>query len=170
MRLSFENFSPKVDPSAFVEETARIIGDVVLGAESSVWFHSVVRGDVHYIRIGSQTNLQDGCVVHVSEGTHPTVIGNRVTVGHRAVIHGCTIEDYCLIGMGSVILDGAVIPKNSLVAAGSLVPPGFRGEENSLILGSPARVVRPLREKEKAMIEEGWRHYVELAKKYASSS
>lgn len=162
----FKEMVPKIHPTAFIQESAQVIGDVEIGDHSSIWFHTVVRGDVHYIRIGDYTNIQDLSVVHVTQGTHPAVIGSYVTVGHNVVIHGCTIGDYCLLGMGSIILDGAEIGPNCVIAAGSLVPPGFQSEPGTLIMGHPAKTVRPLREKEKQMIAVGWEHYRDLAKEY----
>ncbi|MGI8672505.1 MAG: gamma carbonic anhydrase family protein, partial [Luteitalea sp.] len=112
---------PQLDPSVFVDQSAQVIGDVTIGAESSIWMQCVVRGDVHRIRIGAQTNLQDGTIVHVMRGTHATTIGDQVTVGHGAIVHGCTIADRCLIGMGAIVLNGAVVGPDSIVAAGTLV-------------------------------------------------
>jgi len=139
---------PQLDPSVFVDESAQVIGDVTMGADSSIWMQCVVRGDVHRIRIGARTNIQDGTVVHVMRGTHPTTIGDEVTIGHAAVIHGCTIEDRCLIGMGAIILNGAVIGRDSIVAAGTLVTEGFVVPPRSLVMGSPGKVRRALTDEE----------------------
>ena len=124
--LPYKGKLPKIDPTVFVAPNAVIIGDVELGAHSSVWFNAVIRGDVFYIRIGSNTNIQDGSVIHVTTGLYPTVIGNSVTMGHNVVAHGCTIGDGALIGMGAIILDGAEVGEQSLIAAGTLVPMGMK--------------------------------------------
>jgi carbonic anhydrase/acetyltransferase-like protein (isoleucine patch superfamily) len=142
-----------IHPTAFVDASAQVIGDVTLGAESSVWMNVVIRGDVHYIRIGDRSNIQDLTLVHVMYRTHPTVIGNDVTVGHSAVIHGCTIEDRCLIGMGAVLLNGCVIGMGSVVAAGALVPEGMIVPPGSMVMGMPAKVKRPLTEEERDSIQ-----------------
>src|ERR671915_1982255 len=153
MLRPFRSIFPTVDPSAFVDVSAQVIGDVHIGPESSVWMNVVVRGDVHYIRIGARTNIQDGTIVHVMRNTHPTVIGDDVTIGHGAVVHGCTIEDRCLIGMGAILLNGCRVGTGSIVAAGSLlledtvVPPG------SMVMGSPAKVRRALTTEEDASIK-----------------
>jgi gamma-carbonic anhydrase len=152
--------SPVVDPTAFVEESAQVIGEVSIGARSSIWFNTVVRGDVHFIRIGVETNVQDLCCLHVTRERHPLVLGDRVTVGHGVTLHGCTIGDDCLIGMGTVVLDGAVIGDGCLVAAGALVCPGTQIAPGNLVLGSPARVKRPLDEKERHLISDSARNYV----------
>ena len=144
---------PLVHPSAFIDDTAQVIGDVEIGANSSVWMMVVIRGDVHRIRIGQRTNVQDGTVVHGMKDTHPTTIGDGVTIGHSAVIHGCTIEDRCLIGMGAIILNGAQIGTGSIVAAGSLVLERMPVPPGSLVMGSPAKVKRTLVEREVADIQ-----------------
>lgn len=157
---------PKVDDSAFVADNATVIGDVEIGAQSSVWFGAVVRGDVNRIRIGARTNVQDLSVVHVTTGTHPTSIGDDVTVGHQVTLHGCTVKDRCLIGIGSVVLDGAEIGPDAMVGAGSLVPPGMVVPPGTLALGSPAQVKRPLRPEEIARLRESAASYAELAGRY----
>jgi carbonic anhydrase/acetyltransferase-like protein (isoleucine patch superfamily) len=151
---------PVVAPGAFVDETAQVIGDVVIGAESSVWMQVVIRGDVNYIRVGDRTNVQDGTVVHVQHDTHPTVIGNDVTIGHGAVVHGCTIHDRVLIGMGAIILNGAVIGEDSIVAAGTLVTERTVIPPRSMVMGSPGKVRRPLTDAEVATILEFSGNYV----------
>ncbi|MBK9239313.1 MAG: gamma carbonic anhydrase family protein [Acidobacteria bacterium] len=151
---------PVVAPGAFVDETAQVIGDVVIGAESSVWMQVVIRGDVNYIRIGDRTNVQDGSVVHVQNETHPTVIGNDVTIGHGAVVHGCTIHDRVLIGMGAIILNGAIIGEDSIVAAGTLVTERTVIPPRSMVMGSPGKVRRPLTDAEVATILEFSGNYV----------
>lgn len=145
-----------------------VIGDVVMGEDCSVWFHAVIRGDVHYIRIGNRTNIQDLCMLHVTHDTHPLLIGNEVTVGHHVVLHGCTIKDRVLVGMGAIIMDGAVIGEDSVVGAGALVTEGTIVPPQSLILGSPAKVKRPVTEQELRWIKESAENYVRYARKYLS--
>lgn len=166
MIRTFQGVKPNIPRSAFVDETAVVIGDVVLGEEASVWFKSVVRGDVHYIRIGHRTNIQDLCVLHVTHDSHPLVIGDDVTVGHHVVLHGCTIRDRVLVGMGAIIMDGAVIGEDSIVGAGALVTEDTTVPPKSLILGSPAKVKRPVTEKELAWIHESAQNYVNYARQY----
>jgi len=156
----FKEISPKIDDSAFVVESAQIIGDVVIGEESSVWFNAVIRGDVNHIRIGNYTNIQDGCVLHVARKTHPLIVGDEVTVGHNVTLHACTIGSRCLIGMGAVVMDGAEIGEHSIVGAGALVTPGTKIPPGSLVLGSPAKVKRELTEDEKRGIRESAANYV----------
>jgi len=153
MLRPFRYIFPTVDPSAFVDSSAQVVGDVHLGAESSIWMNVVVRGDVNSIRIGARTNLQDLVMVHVMRGTHPTVIGDDVTVGHGAVVHGCTIEDRCLIGMGAILLNGCHIGTGSIVAAGALVPEGFVVPPGSMVMGMPGKVRRSLTDEEDASIK-----------------
>ena len=157
---------PRLGRAVFLAETCAVIGDVELGDEASVWYSAVVRGDVMPIRVGARTNLQDGAIVHVTADRFGTVIGSDCTIGHGAIIHACTIEDHCLIGMGATVLDGAVIGRGSLIGAGALVTPGTIIPPGSLVLGSPARVKRTLNDKERAQIEHGAAHYVELARRY----
>jgi carbonic anhydrase/acetyltransferase-like protein (isoleucine patch superfamily) len=142
--LSFRGVRPVLGDQVFLAPGARIIGDVMLGDQSSVWYNAVLRGDIHFIRIGRKTNIQDGCVLHVTADTHPVTIGHRVTVGHAAIIHGATIEDGCLIGMGAKILDGARVGAGAMVAAGSVVRPGAEIPPGVLAAGVPARVKREL--------------------------
>lgn len=170
MIIEFEGKTPQLAPTVWVAEGAKVIGDVVMGEESTVWFNTVIRGDIYPIRIGRRTNIQDLCMIHVTGGRAATTLGDEITVGHHVVLHGCTIGDRCLIGMGSVILDGAEIGSNCLVAAQSLVPPGFKCGPNKVIMGTPAKVVREVGEKELAMIEEGQNHYVEYARRFRESS
>jgi len=166
MIKTFQNLSPKIHRTAFVAENAIVIGDVEIGAESSVWFGSVLRGDVNYIRIGAKTNIQDGSIIHVSSKTHPTILEDEITLGHRVTLHGCHVETGCLIGIGVIILDGARIGKNSLVAAGSLVTPGTQIPPRSLVLGSPARVKRELSDDEFYNLARFCQNYTELLKIY----
>jgi len=144
---------PTVDASAFIDQSAQVIGDVHVGAESSVWMNVVIRGDVHYIRIGARTNIQDGTIVHVMRDTHPTVIGDDVTIGHGAVVHGSVIEDRCLVGMGAILLNGCRIGTGSIVAAGSLLPEGMVVPPGSMVMGAPAKVRRQLTSEEDASIK-----------------
>jgi carbonic anhydrase/acetyltransferase-like protein (isoleucine patch superfamily) len=152
MLRPFKSTVPAVDFSAYVDDSAQVIGDVVIGPESSIWMNVVVRGDVNAIRIGRRTNVQDLTMVHVMRNTHPTTIGDEVTIGHSAVIHGCTIEDRCLIGMGAILLNGCRIGADSIVAAGTLVPEGFEVPSGSLVMGAPAKVRRALGDEERASI------------------
>jgi carbonic anhydrase/acetyltransferase-like protein (isoleucine patch superfamily) len=154
MLRPFRSIFPAVDPSAFVDASAQVIGDVHVGPESSVWMNVVIRGDVNYIRIGARTNIQDLTLVHVMRHTHPTLIGDDVTVGHSAVVHGCTIEDRCLIGMGAILLNGCRIGTGSIVAAGALVPEGMIVPPGSMVMGVPGEVRRPLTPEEDTSI--GW--------------
>ena len=148
MLRSFRDVLPRVHPTAFIDESAQVIGDVEIGEESSVWMGVVVRGDVNRIRIGRRTNVQDGTIVHVMIRTHPTTIGDNVTIGHGAIVHGCTIEDQCLIGMGAVLLNGAYVGAGSIVAAGTLLVEGMKVPPRSLVMGSPGKVKRTLSDAE----------------------
>lgn len=160
MLRSYRGRQPVVDPSAYVDESAQVIGDVTLGAESSVWMNAVIRGDVHSIRIGARTNIQDGTVVHVMHDTHPTRMGDDVTIGHGALVHGCVIGDRVLIGMGAILLNGAVVGEDSIVAAGTLVTEGTVIPARSMVMGAPGRVRRPLTDAEVASILDYSRNYV----------
>ena len=153
MLRAFRSIHPTVHPSAFVDMSAQVIGDVHVGQESSVWMNVVVRGDVNYIRIGSRTNVQDLTLVHVMRETHPTIIGDDVTIGHSAVVHGCTIEDRCLVGMGAILLNGCRIGGGSIVAAGTLVPEGMIVPPGSMVMGVPGKVRRSLTPEEDASIK-----------------
>ena len=166
MIRSFNNIFPKVHQTAFVTDDAIVIGDVEIGEDASVWFGSIVRGDVNYIRIGARTNIQDGTVIHVSSRTHPTILEEEITVGHRVTLHGCHVERRCLIGIGSILMDGVRVGAQSLVGAGSLLTPGTQISPRSLVLGSPARVKRELTDDELAFLDRSWRNYVELKAKY----
>lgn len=166
MIKSFQGVAPKIHQTAFVAEDAVIIGDVEIGENASVWYGSILRGDVNFIRIGARTNIQDGTVIHVSRETHSTILEEEITVGHRVTLHGCYVEKGCLIGIGAIILDGARIGRNSLVAAGSLVTPGTQIPPQSLVMGSPARVKRQLSDDEAKDLEKFWRNYVLLNEIY----
>ncbi|MET0028298.1 MAG: gamma carbonic anhydrase family protein [Candidatus Thiodiazotropha sp.] len=171
----FETHVPRIEDDAWVDETAVVIGDVHIASQASVWPMCVIRGDVHRIRIGARTNIQDGSVLHVSHdsyylpGGRPLTIGEGVTVGHRVMLHGCEIADGCFIGMDSTILDGAVLESGAMLGAGSLVPQGRRLEGGYLWLGRPARRVRALSEKEKEIIDYTAGHYVRLSERYEAS-
>jgi carbonic anhydrase/acetyltransferase-like protein (isoleucine patch superfamily) len=153
MLRSHRGRTPRVHPTAYIDSSAQVIGDVEIGEESSVWMAVVIRGDVNRIRIGRRSNVQDGTVVHVMKDTHATTIGDDVTIGHAAVIHGCTVEDRCLIGMGTILLNGARIGAGSIVAAGTLVVEGMEVPPQSLVMGSPGRVKRALTDAEIAGIQ-----------------
>lgn len=152
-----------IHPSVFIAPTAVVIGDVTLGADASVWYQAVLRGDLAPIQIGPETNIQDGSVIHVDAGV-PCTVGRRVGVGHRVVLHGCTIEDECLIGMGSVVLNGVRVGGGSVIAAGAVIPEGMAIPAGSLVMGVPGRVVRPVDEMLRQRIRSTWRNYIELAR------
>jgi carbonic anhydrase/acetyltransferase-like protein (isoleucine patch superfamily) len=155
-----------VHSTAFVDESAQVIGDVVIGAECSLWMNVVVRGDVNPIRIGRRTNLQDGTIVHVMRGTHPTLIGDEVTIGHGAIVHGCTIDARVLVGMGAIVLNGAHVGEASIVAAGTLVTEGTVVPPRSLVMGSPGKVRRPLTDDEVATVLGYAERYVQYRLDY----
>lgn len=168
MIRTFENYRPQIADSAWVDATALVIGEVELAEDVSVWPMTVVRGDVNWIRVGPRTNIQDGSVVHVAHAGgmnptgYPTVIGADVTVGHKAIVHACTIEDACLIGMGATIMDGAVLGAESMLGAGALVPPGKELPGGYLYVGSPAKAVRELTEDERDFLRYSAAHYVKV--------
>ena len=168
----FEQYTPQIAESAFVDESAVVTGNVVIGADSSVWPMCSVRGDIHSIRIGERTNIQDGCILHVSHdsefapGGNALSIGDDVTVGHNAVVHACTVENMCLIGIGAVLLDGSVVKTGAIVGAGSLVPPGKELAGGYIWLGSPVKQVRELTDKEKAFLEYSAGHYVDVKNRH----
>lgn len=157
---------PRVHPTAYIDDSAQVIGDVEIGEESSVWMLAVIRGDVHRIRIGRRSNVQDGTVVHVMRDTHATTVGDEVTIGHAAVIHGCTIEDRCLIGMAAILLNGARVGRESIVAAGALVVEGMVIPPRSLVMGSPGKVKRSLTDAEVADIQAYADRYVQYRLDY----
>lgn len=168
----FRGIQPTIHATAYVDPQAVVIGDVVIGEDSSLWPMAVARGDVNYIRIGARSNIQDGSVLHVTHGHgempegHPLLIGDEVTVGHNVTLHGCTVGDNCLIGMGSIVLDGAKLEPYILLGAGSLVPPGKILQGGYLWMGSPAKRVRPLTEAEHARFSYSAAHYVRLKETY----
>ncbi len=157
---------PEVKESCFIAPSADLLGAVTLGENSSVWFQCVLRADVMPITVGKNTNIQDGSVIHGSLNKAETTIGSGVTVGHKVMLHGCTIEDDCLIGMGATVMDNAVIPKNCIVGAGSLVTENSTFEEGMLILGTPAKQVRKLKETELSWIQSNAKHYIRYSKSY----
>jgi len=161
----FLDKEPDIDPSAYVHGRAVIMGDVRLGANVSVWPCAVLRADINYIEVGEGSNVQDGAILHLSDD-HPVIIGQYVTIGHMAMIHACTIEDECLIGMNAVVLDGAVIGRNSIIGAGALIKENTVIPEGSLVVGNPGRIARVLDEKRRAEIKTWAQKYVELAKGY----
>ena len=175
MIMNFENNKPKIKKDVFIASSADVIGDVKIGKNSSVWFGCVIRGDVHKIRIGKRTNIQDLSMVHVTHYTkedksdgNPTIIGDDVTIGHRVMLHGCTIENACLIGMSATILDGAVVGKESIVGASSLVTKEKKFPPRSLIMGSPAKLIRELSDDEVSFLYESAQNYVESKERYLS--
>lgn len=166
MIIPFNGFSPRIDASAYVSSSARVIGDVEIGAEASLWFNVVVRADVHHVRIGARTNLQDQVTVHVTSGRWPTILGAEVTVAHGVILHGCVVGDRCLVGIGAIVLDGAEIEPDCMVAAGSLVAPRAKIPAGHLALGSPAKAARPLRPEELEHLRQSAANYVGYAKSY----
>lgn len=164
--LSFDGKMPVLAPDVYIARGAQVIGDLEMGAGSSVWFNAVIRGDVMPIRIGERTNIQDLSMLHTSLDIAPTIVGDDVTVGHRAVLHGCTVDNGCLIGMGAILLDGVHVGEGSLVAAGSLVPPGMKIPPHSFVIGSPARIKRSTTPEERAMFLMSAAHYASLAARY----
>ncbi len=163
--FEYQGMLPEIDSSVFLAPGVKIIGNVKIGKDSSIWYNTVVRGDVHYIKIGEMTNIQDLSMLHVTNGKYPLNIGNCVTVGHSVKLHGCTIEDYSLIGIGAIVLDGAVVEKNSIVAAGAVVRPNTVVKSGKLYAGVPAKEIRDLTEAEIAEFENSakrYRKYVDL--------
>ena len=162
----FRGIHPQIHPTAFVEESAQIVGDVHVGEHSSIWFGAVVRGDVFHIRIGARTNVQDGTVIHVSNGTHATILEDEVTVGHNVTLHGCHVERGCLVGIGAIVMDACRVGRQSLVAAGALLSPGTVVPPRSLVMGVPARVKRQLTDAEVADLDVFWQNYVGYTRAY----
>jgi len=164
--IAYKGIKPQFGKGVFVAAGAHVIGDTFVGEGSSIWFNTVVRGDVHHIRIGARTNIQDNTTIHVTSGVHPCIIGNDVTIGHGAIVHACTVEDFCLIGMGAIILDRAVIGEGSIVGAGALVTQGKVFPPGSMIVGSPAKRVREVTPAEREGLRQSALHYVETARTY----
>ncbi len=163
---AYDGKEPRFGERVFVAENAAIIGDVELGNDCSIWYSATIRGDVNAIRIGSRSNVQDNCTIHVTHERWATVIAEEVTIGHGAIVHGCTVKRGALIGMGSRVLDGAVIGESALVGAGALVPEGMHVPPRTLVVGVPARVKRPLTDEELARLDQSWRHYIDYKEKY----
>jgi carbonic anhydrase/acetyltransferase-like protein (isoleucine patch superfamily) len=164
--LPHKGITPSIDETCFIAPNATIIGDVVIGEGTSVWFGCVIRGDVHEIRIGARTNIQDGTIVHVTGGKLGTYIGSDITIGHGAILHACTLEDACFVGMGAVLLDGVVVEQGAMVAAGAMVPPGKRVKAGELWAGNPAKPMRDLKQEEIDFFPHSAANYVTLASKY----
>jgi carbonic anhydrase/acetyltransferase-like protein (isoleucine patch superfamily) len=162
----YDGKEPRLGERVFIAETATLIGDVIVGDDASIWYGTVLRADVHSIVVGARANIQDNCTIHVTTNSHPTVIGDEVTIGHGAIVHGCIVGRGALIGMGSRVLDGATIGDGALVGAGALVPEGMNVPPRSLVIGVPARVKRDLTAEEIARLEASWKHYVEYKDKY----
>lgn len=162
--------APQIDPRAYVHPRAVLIGRVTIGAESSVWPNTTLRGDDGPITIGAQTSVQDGTVIHMTEGRSITTVGNRVTIGHNAIVHGCTIDDESIIGMGSILLDNVVVGSHCIVGAGCVVPPGKRIEPGSVVVGNPMRLVRKCTAADLEFIEFSWKAYVARAAQYLAAA
>lgn len=161
----FEGKTPNISDSSYIAPGVVIIGDVTIEDEASIWFQSVIRGDINSIKIGKQTNIQDGCLLHVTKRNTLTV-GSRVTVGHGAILHGCDIGEDCLVAMGAIVLDGAIVEAGCLVGAGAVVPPGMLVKSGSLVLGSPAKVIRQLTPDDKERISHAWMNYIDYAARF----
>lgn len=166
MIRSFRGIRPRIAPSAYVDPSAQVIGDVEIGERSSIWPNVTLRGDSDLLKVGSDTSIQDNSVMHADEGV-PCIVGNRVTVGHLVMLHGCTVEDDALIGIGAIVLNHARIGKGAVVAAGALVPEGMDVPPGTLVMGSPAKPRRPVTEEEAARFATGVKHYVEKAAIYS---
>ncbi len=170
MLRSYKGVTPRVHPAAYVDTSAQVIGDVEIGDASSIWMNAVLRGDVHWIRIGARSNVQDGGVVHVMNGTHPTTIGDDVTIGHGAIVHGCTLQNRILIGMGAILLNGVVVGEDSIVAAGTLLAEGTQVPPRSLVMGTPGKVRRQLSDEDVASIRVYAERYVEYRLDYMDAA
>jgi carbonic anhydrase/acetyltransferase-like protein (isoleucine patch superfamily) len=170
MIRAYRGTLPRIAASAYIDPSAQIIGDVVIGERASVWPNVTIRGDVNYVRIGDETNVQDNSCLHVEHLTNPLILGDRVTVGHSVTLHGCVIEEGCLIGMGAVVLNGARIGRGAIVGAGALVPEGMEVPPDSLAIGVPAKVRRTLTDRERERVASGPGHYVRLAQEYKEES
>lgn len=170
MLIPLGHLLPVAPSSAFIAPGAAVIGEVALGEDASIWFGAVLRGDVNRIRVGARSNLQDGTVVHGNEGGESVEIEDEVTVGHRAILHGCRLDRRCLVGMGAVVLDGVSVGEEAMVAAGAVVPPGFRAPPRVLVRGVPGRVVRPLTDAEIAQLADSAARYVALKNRYLAAA
>jgi gamma-carbonic anhydrase len=166
MIRQYKGILPKVEQSAYIDPSAQVIGDVNIGARSSVWCNATLRGDVNRIVLGEETNIQDNSVLHGELDMYPVILGDRVTVGHMVTLHGCVVEDDCLIGIGAVVLNGARVGRGSVVAAGALVPEGMQIPPESLVMGMPAKIKRPVNEEEKARFRENAQRYVRYRQEY----
>ena len=166
MIRGFRGKRPVIDPTAYIADSATIVGDVEIGARSSIWFGSVLRGDVFHIRIGEETSIQDNAAIHVTHDRYATLVGSRVTIGHSVILHGCTVGDLVIIGMGAIVLDQAEVGDKCIIGAGALVTPGTKIPSGHLAVGAPARVKRPLTDDELEWLEVSARHYVELTAAY----
>jgi carbonic anhydrase/acetyltransferase-like protein (isoleucine patch superfamily) len=169
MLHAYGGLRPQVHPSAYVQQSAQLVGNVVLGPEASVWFNVVIRGDLQPVRIGARSNVQDNSTIHITRDRAPTLIGNDVTIGHGAIVHGCTVGDRCLIGMGAIVMDGARLGADCLVAAGSLVTPATVIPEGHLVVGRPARAQRPLREEEFELLRNSAANYLDYVASYRAA-
>ena len=170
MKRAFNGIEPKIHETAYVSDGCVIVGDVEIGEDASVWFGSVLRGDVNYIRIGARTNIQDQTIIHVSSKGLPTIVEAEVTVGHRVTLHACHVERGCLIGIGAILMDGVRVGANSIVGAGTLLTPGTQIPPQSLVIGSPGRVKRELTDDELESLEQSWRNYVGLKDTYLAAA
>lgn len=166
MILKYKDIEPTIAKDVLVAQGAVVIGDTHIGKNSSIWYNVTIRGDVNKIRIGAETNIQDNAMCHVTRKVGPLTIGNRVTIGHSAVLHACTVEDECLIGMGAVLLDDVIVEKGSMIGAGSVVPPGKVIKSGTLWVGNPAKFARDLTDSEKAFLKVSAQNYVELSEEY----
>ena len=158
--------TPQIGEGTFLAETATIIGDVVMGKNCSIWYNAVIRGDVHYIRMGDKVNVQDNAMLHCTYEKFPLTLGNNVSIGHNAIVHGCTIHDNVLIGMGAIVMDDCLVESNSIVGAGSVVTPGKQFPPRSLIMGTPAKVVKEVSEAQIQEMQASWKRYVALKNEY----
>jgi carbonic anhydrase/acetyltransferase-like protein (isoleucine patch superfamily) len=166
MIRQYKGILPKVEQSTYIDPSAQVIGDVTIGARSSVWCNATLRGDVNRIVLGEETNIQDNSVLHGELEMYPVILGDRVTVGHMVTLHGCVVEDDCLIGIGAIVLNGARVGRGSVVAAGALVPEGMQIPPESLVMGMPAKIKRPVNEEEKARFRENAQRYVRYRQEY----
>ena len=167
--LPFEDKLPVIHADAWIAPTAVVVGDVEIGADTSVWYHCVLRGDTNIMRIGARTNIQDGSILHLNAGAEPLIIGDDVTIGHACIVHACTLRNRAFVGMGATVLDRAVIEEGGMLGAGGLLTPGKRIGPNELWMGNPARLVRVMEPEERARFDQTAAHYVELAKRHRAS-